>query len=99
MSDKRAYIEKREAELQELEAEISRFQAKAKKAKAEVRQTHQELVERLNREYEQSKSRLKKLREASGDAWDDMRSGFEKGFTEMRRAVSEATNEFRSDDD
>lgn len=90
-----AYVEKFEAELDQLNARIDAIEAKAKKAKADARIKHEKELDQLRAQRDAARSKLDDLRSASGDAWHELKGGFERSWNEFSDSVKHAVERFR----
>jgi chromosome segregation ATPase len=94
--EKKAYIEKLEAELKEWSARIGDLAAKAEQMKEEKKREYREQLEMLRAKQEAAGKKLHDLKEASGKAWEDMKSGVDRaegGLAQSRRTVQEGSAE------
>lgn len=94
MDNKKAYADKMQARLDELTAEVSRLKAKVDKAGAEQRIQLQPFVEKIEANSKTAKDKLVRLRDASDDAWDDMKAGFEGAWERLAAAKKVAETRF-----
>ena len=63
------------ARLKELESEISELGKMADKAVAEVKAEYHQQIQDLFLKKEELQKKVSKIREASGNAWEDMKAG------------------------
>lgn len=90
-----AYREKREAQLREWAAKLDAWQARAQKAKAEAKIRYQEEVDDLRGRLRAARQKLDALRDAGGDAWEDLRAGMDEAVRDLKRAFERASSKFR----
>ena len=96
MSDKRkAYEEKFDAQLKEWSAEIALLTAKADKAKVEAKIEYYKTIEALQGKQDTAKMKLQELRVAGDDAWEDLKTGAENVWTEVKAAFQSAASRFK----
>jgi hypothetical protein len=96
MTDKRkAFEEKFDAQLKEWSAEIALLKAKADKAKAEVKIEYYKTLETLQGKQDVARTKLKELRSAGDDAWEDVKAGAEKVWTEIKAVFQNAASRFK----
>ena len=96
MTDKRkAYEEKYDAQLREWSAEIVLFNAKADKAKAEAKIEYYKTIETLQGKHDAARTKLQELKTAGDDAWEDLRTGAEKVWTEVKSTFNSAASRFK----
>ena len=93
-----AYREKAEAELRAWNARIDELLAKAEAKKAEGKIEYYDKLEDLRDQRDSMKERLAELRDTSGDAWDDVKEGFEQAHRELSTAFHSAIDHFRGDE-
>lgn len=84
---KRAYQQKEEARLEELEATAAKLRARAVKAGAEARI---KALEAVDQNSDTARRRLEAIKEAGGDAWEELRGGFEQAVQDLKRSVEKA---------
>jgi hypothetical protein len=77
MENQREYIDKMAARLKELESEISELGKMADKAVAEVKAEYSQQIKELFLKKEELQNKVFKIKEASGNAWEDMKAGAE----------------------
>jgi phage host-nuclease inhibitor protein Gam len=77
LENRREYIDKMAAKLKELESEISELGKMADKAVAEVKAEYHQQIQDLFLKKEELQKKVSKISEASGNAWEDMKSGSE----------------------
>jgi uncharacterized coiled-coil DUF342 family protein len=96
MTDKRkAYQEMLEAQFAEWNAQLSLFRAKADKARAEVKVEYYRIIESLQHRQDEARTKLKELKAASDEAWEDLKSGAEKAWAEIKTAFDIAASKFK----
>jgi hypothetical protein len=95
MDKRKAYEEKFAAQLKEWNAEIALLNAKADKAEAEMKIEYYKTIEALQGKQDAAKTKLQELRAAGDDAWDDLKSGSENVWAEVKTAFQSATSRFK----
>jgi hypothetical protein len=96
MTDKRkAYEEKLEAQLNEWNAQIALLKAKADKAKAEAKIEYYKTIEALQHKQNEAGTKLRELKTAGDEAWEDLKTGTEKVWTEVKTAFHKASLRFK----
>ncbi len=83
-----------EEQLRQWKERIDEAKAEAEKQGPEFLERYAPLLEALTARYEEAKVKMKLLRMSGGDAWTEVRHGFEKAFDEMKSAVSRALEKF-----
>ena len=94
MEMKDAYQDKMEARLREWQARIEVLKARADQAEAGQKIRYQEEIESLRTQQQQVQEKLGELRTASADAWEEVRTGVEKAWTNLQDATQRATDKF-----
>lgn len=95
MSRKEAYQKKLQAQLDEWNAEIDKLKAKADKAEAEAQLEYYKKIEELRCMQDAAYSKLEKLREASDDAWEDLKAGIDSACNSLSNALKSAMARFK----
>lgn len=95
MSKKKQYAKKFEGKLEEIDAEIDRLKAQAKQKDADARLQAEDEIDELKQRREKASARLDELQDASEDAWDDVKSGFELAWQNLENATRSATARFQ----
>lgn len=96
MDDKRkAYEEKLDAQLKEWSAQIDLLKARADKATAEAKIEYYKTIESLQRKQDEAGTKFRELKAASNEAWEDLKTGAEKGWTEVKNAFQGAMSRFK----
>jgi chromosome segregation ATPase len=96
MSDKRkAYEEKLDAQLKEYNAQIALLKAKAENAKADAKIDYYKSVEALEHKQDEARTKLQELKTSSDEAWDDVKAGAEKIWSEVKTAYHDAASRFK----
>lgn len=96
MDDRRkAYEEKFDAQLDEWAAQIRLFKAKAASAKAEAKVEYYRTIDALQAKQSEASSKLRELKSAGDEAWEDFRKGAEKAWEDMLSAYNDARSRFK----
>lgn len=95
MSKKKAYEEKFKAQLDELNAKIDVLKAKANQAEAGLTADYYETIEDLQEKKSAAKAKLAEIGEASDDAWEDLKEGFESSWSNFAASVKSAIARFK----
>ena len=81
-------------DLAALDAELAEWkeqaQAQAASASAEAKQKLQETIDQLEAKRQQLSEKLLAAGQASGAAWDEIATGFEEGWAELKAGLDEA---------
>ena len=94
MSEKSAYRQKLEARLDQWRAEIDKLEAKAVEAGADARIEYRDQLETLRGKQAEARRKLSELDDATSDAWQDLKGGIERAWTDLGDAVKKATQRF-----
>lgn len=94
MNKKQAYEDKLQAQFDEWNAKIHLLKAKAEKAQADAKVDLYETIEELEKKRTEAKARLRELRHASSDAWEDLKEGIEQSCSRLSNAIKEALSRF-----
>jgi hypothetical protein len=92
---KDAYRQKREAELKELNARLALLESKAEKAEAEAKIGYNEQIFELKEKRDNLTHKIAELKEAGGEAWQDMKKGIEEAATDLKTALDVASTRFK----
>lgn len=95
MSRKEAYQKKLQAQLDEWNAEIDKLKAKADKAEADAQLEYYKKIEELRCMQDSANNKLEKLREASDDAWEDLKVGIDSACNSLGNALKSAVSRFK----
>ena len=96
MKDKRkAYEEKLEAQLEEWNAQTDLLKAKADKAKAEAKIEYYKKIEALQRKHDEAGIKLRELKTAGDEAWEDLKTATEKVWDEVRTTFHITASKFK----
>ena len=75
MENRRENIDRITARLKELESEIFKLEKLAEKAVAEVKAEYSKQIKELFFKKDELNNKVLKIKEASGNAWEDMKAG------------------------
>ena len=92
---RQAYEKKFQAQIDEWRAEIDKLRAKAAKADANARIKYQEKIEELRAMQDEAASKLEKLRQASDDAWLDIKKGTDRTWELFNAALKSAASRMK----
>jgi len=92
---RKAYEEKIDAQLKEWNAQIDLLKAKADKAKAEAKIDYYKTIDALQHKQEEARAKLKELKAAGDEAWEDVKKGAEKAWAEIKTAYKDAASRFK----
>ncbi len=95
MTMREDYVRKMEAKLEQWNAEIDTLVVKAALAEAELKTEYSEQIEALRNKQIEARVKLEALRDASDEAWKDMRAGIEMAWDSVSEAVNSALSRFK----
>jgi len=95
MEKRKAYEEKLDAQLKEWSAQIALFKARADKGKAEAKIEYYKTIEALQRKQDEAMKKLHELKSAGDEVWEDLKTGVEKAWTEVKAAFHGAASKFK----
>lgn len=87
---KEAFVANAEKELADMSGKIEDLKSRASKAQGEAKVKLDQAVAQLERQRQNATEKLKAIKDASGDAWQDMRAGFTSAWEEMKKAYDTA---------
>ena len=94
MQDKKSYLQMLADQLREWDTEIDELKVKAHLAKADAKDELAKQLEELRVKREAAQGKLQQLQAAGDEAWDDIKIGVEKSWTEMKGAFRSAMSKF-----
>jgi hypothetical protein len=89
------YREQLKKTLNELDELAKVWKEKTDTATGEAKQKMQEEMDRLNEKRKHLGTRLDALKDASGDAWDEVSAGTRKAVSELKDAFEKAKEKFK----
>jgi len=94
--NRKAYIDKLAAQLKQWDAEIEKMEAKVQEKKADTRILYNKKIEELRNKKEEAQKKLEELRKADDtSAWDDLKSGAEKAFDNIKNTFNSIRSKFK----
>ena len=88
MNTQNEYIDKMKAKLDQLDAKIDQWEAKADEAQADIKIEYQKKVIELKAERREAEEWIDKVSDASEEAWESLKGGFEEAYKKMKRVFS-----------
>lgn len=95
MGLRQAYEEKMDAQLQEWGAKFEELRAQADKAEADAKIQLYAQIEALRAKQVAAAKKLRHLKEAGEDSWEDIRAGVESAWGELGKAVDTTISNFK----
>jgi DNA repair exonuclease SbcCD ATPase subunit len=90
-----AYVQKIKAKLDEWNAEIDRLEAQARQKEADAQTRLQEQIDQVKAKRKTAEEKLDDVRQAGGDAWEDLKSGLELATEAVGDALRSARSRFQ----
>jgi hypothetical protein len=95
MDDKKSYLQKMTDQLKQWDIKIAELKGKADKTEAESRAEFLSQIDVLHGKKKSVQDKLKQLQEAGDGAWDEMKNGLERSWTEFKGAFTKASAKFK----
>ncbi|MCF7885797.1 MAG: coiled coil domain-containing protein [Candidatus Marinimicrobia bacterium] len=95
MSDREKYIDKMAKKLKEWDAEIRKLETRVEKAQTDAEAEFYERIEELKSKRAEVEEHLEKLQDASNEAWQEIRNGFEQSWKTLNKSFKKARNKFK----
>jgi uncharacterized coiled-coil DUF342 family protein len=93
--EKKEYQKKAEFKLGELDAKIDGLSAKAKGLEAKAREKFYQRIGKLQSQKVSVEQKFKELKNESGEAWDDIKTGFESALKDLDEGFRSAAERFK----
>jgi hypothetical protein len=88
------YTAKLKSQIDQWNAEAAKWEAKAQQAQAGAQAEYARQLEQYRARRDAAMGELKRVQNASADAWKDMMQGADAAFKSMREAFEKARREF-----
>lgn len=95
MYERHEYIRKATAKLDQWDAEIDKMKAKVAEAEADTKIEYQKQLDELRAQRDDAEAKLDEIADASDDAWEDAKAGFDKAWDDISAAFEKAMSRFR----
>jgi chromosome segregation ATPase len=93
--DRKAFMNTLSSQISEWQKELTDLSARAEQAGSKAKTEFQSQIKDLNSKLDDAQSKLKQIQAVGPDAWEDVRAGFEKSWTEMSSAFKNALARFK----
>jgi len=93
--DRKAFMNTLTSQITEWQKELADLSARAEQAGSKAKTEFQSQIKELNSRLDDAQGKLKQIQAVGPDAWEDVREGFEKSWTEMRTAFKNALTRFK----
>jgi predicted nucleic acid-binding Zn-ribbon protein len=90
MSEKDQYAKKAKAKIDEWNADIDKMKVKMDAAEADAKIEYQQQLDEMRAQRDEAEAKLKEVREAGDEAWDDMKAGVDKAWSSISDAFERA---------
>jgi len=84
LENRKVYESNLEAQLAQWKADIDVLKAKAKRAEVGAKVQYDKTIDSLQHTHDEAGKHLHNLKDAGDDAWENVKSGTEKAWTEFR---------------
>jgi chromosome segregation ATPase len=95
MEDNKSYLQKMAGQLSQWDKKIDALKAKVDTARAESKTELTNQINELDSKRETAKKKLQQLQRAGNGAWDEMKTGFERSWTDFKGAFLNASAKFK----
>jgi uncharacterized coiled-coil DUF342 family protein len=95
MKSREEYIDKMAQQLKEWSAKIDELQFKARAAGENVKAGYESRISDLKSRRDKVRTKLRELRETTGDTWDAVQKGVEAAWTEFKNAFGEVKDKLK----
>ena len=92
--EKKAYLDKAEAQVKEWTAKVDQLKAKAEKVSADTKIEYQNQIKQLNAQTKAVQDKLKEIRDAGEDSWESLKSEVERTTKDLKASVEAAISKF-----
>ena len=94
MSEKDDYVSRMNAQLDAWNKQAQEWQEKAKQAHAGQRAEYEKQLEIFRQRRDEAVEQMRKVQQASGDAWLELMKGSDQAWNSMREAYEKASERF-----
>ena len=94
MEDRKIYIDKLTTQLKEWDDEVNELETRVERAKADAKERLKEKIDELRTKKDAAQNRLQEIRVASDDAWESLKEGLEKSWSDLRLSLGDAISRF-----
>jgi hypothetical protein len=95
MENRKAYIDKMATQLKRWDDELQQLKTIADRAKADAKTEYYRQIDDLRTKKENAQLKLNEVRNASDEAWGNLKAGLEKSWSTFKTAFDSAKAEFK----
>lgn len=95
MEDKKSYLQRLAQQLQEWDKEMDELKLKADHAKSGAKVEFQKQLDELRVKKDAAQNKFNELQKAGDDAWEEVKEGLEKSWTELKTSFRSAVSKFK----
>lgn len=92
MDKQKEHIGKMEEQMHQWGAKLDALAAKADEAEKKVKNDYHLRIEELKAKHSEMKTKLRDLKAAEGNKWDDFKAGIDRSWAELESAFKSLTN-------
>jgi 4-oxalocrotonate tautomerase len=92
---KDVFIQRLQTQFEEWKPEIDRLKSKAEQVTADAKSEYHKLIDDLQDKQKTARIKLDEIRQSSGGAWEDLKTGIEGAWKEMEKALKAAVSKFK----
>jgi hypothetical protein len=92
---KKAYTEKLEAKLREWSDEFDKLKEKIESSEVKIKEEYHKMIGELHVKREDIKKSIQKMKEASGETWEELKYGTDETWQEMKAAIDKVISKIR----
>ena len=94
MMNRDEYVQKLKTQLDQWNAEAEKWEAKAKEAQSHMKAEYEKQLATINSRRDEALYQMKRVQNASHDAWQDMMRGADEAWKNMQQAFDKARSHF-----
>ncbi len=93
--DRKTFLNSLSSQITDWQKELNDLSGRAEQAGTKAKTEVQSQIKDLNAKLDDARSKLKQIQAVGPDAWEDVREGFEKSWTEIHGAFKSALARFK----
>ncbi|MGH7496469.1 MAG: coiled coil domain-containing protein [bacterium] len=99
MEDKKSYLQSLAQQLQDWDKEMDELKLKAGSAKSGAKAEFQKQLDELRVKRDTAQAKFLELQKVGDEAWEEMKEGLEKSWTELKTSFRSAVSKFKQNND